>query len=148
MSRISAIFFFFNCFFFKFHHGYHLIQVYCVGFYEESLKICIFVWFLGCSTEIILCIFTELTESSRELDQVYRVLADPLMVSYLVTVSTRLVPSQLQIGRVIPDSTDFLNLDVVRTSAVCSSIKRVSTIPFEGFATSNSMDTLIIIMDK
>ena len=36
----------FYFFFFKIHHGY-LIQVYCVGFSEESLKICIFCLLFG-----------------------------------------------------------------------------------------------------
>ena len=44
-------------------------------------------------------IFTELTESSRELGQVHRVLADPLSVSYLVMVSTQLVPSRIRLDR-------------------------------------------------
>ena len=47
--------------------------------------------------------------NSTESIEFYLVLADPLSVSYLITISNQLAPSRLRIGRVIPDSADFFN---------------------------------------
>ena len=52
---------------------------------------------------------TESIESSRELGRVHQVSTDSMSVSYLVSVSMRLNLSRLRIGRVVPNSTDFLN---------------------------------------
>ena len=66
------------------------------------------------------------------------------MVSYLVSVSTRLVPSRLRIGQVIPDSTNFLN--PFNNDHVNHGVEGEGRIGHEGIKEVNPKKTDTIIM--
>ena len=58
--------------------------------------------------------------NSAESIKFYRVLTDLLIISYLVSVSTRLALIQLRISQIAPDSANFLNPD---TNWLCTNGK-------------------------
>ena len=83
----------------------------CFGFSKESLKVENIFSFFGSFVlrDLILLLPTSHLGNSVEFTELYRVSTDSMSVSYLMLVSMRFGPSRLRIGRIVPDSIDYLN---------------------------------------